>query len=193
MWSKRFCLLATGTVLTSFLASEITPAQVIGGPRPRPSDLFIQQVGAATAYVPMRHGSCGENCGEHELARNYGNLNFRYHIKASCRGWDTISYLWLSGPGGNDLYLLTAGEDANPQKFDKVVNFKTFTMEEIEKACFDALGGRWLLEDGHENTTRTVKKTLTRTQRVNLKCSDGSTFQKSWPTTLTLTCEDLDF
>lgn len=177
-------------------------AQTLPGERPMqdtpqgltsaPGVPTLTQLGGAGAKVPMKHGSCGLDCGIHVLAVSSGNLGVPVRVGMTCPAAvkvDGVEFQ-LAGQG------VTALVQGNTQKssFSKEIKVQPFSKAELEAACQKALGGSWPLPDLHHNTEATVETELQETIRVWGHCTGwADKAVKEYPVKLTVTCSDQSF
>ena len=164
----------------------------VGGLQTPPSGTGVpkmQQTGGTTAKVPMKHGSCGLDCGTHVLATQGGNLNVSFKIGMSCPSGQGVSFVAYKLKGQSQVKIVQSNTGSS--SYTKNVKAQPFSKDELEEACRAALGGGWAEPGRHKNQTKTVKKTIEETVEVWGKCSGWTnTVKRSYPAALTLTCED---
>lgn len=141
---------------------------------------------SAKAEVPMKHGSCGLDCGIHVLA-SAGNLNLPFDIGMTCPAGTTVVDL---AAGGTTVLQADSGQAS----FSKTVNLQPFTAQELETACQTALGGGWALPNSHSNTSPTTDTSVSETIKVSGRCSGwANTVYQDFQASLSVTCKDQDF
>lgn len=160
---------------------------VVGDPMPKP---FLQQLGGTAATVPMKHGSCGLDCGTHVLATTSGNLDVPIKLGLTCPSGLKVTYLGFQ-PQGAPLSPVRFGPAPSVVKN---LSIQPFSASDLESACQAALGGSWAQPNRHNNRRRTVKKTIQKSVRAWGECTGwpSKTF-KDTVITLTLTCVDQDW
>jgi len=189
-------LIEIATLTTLSLATVTTAQashQIIGSPTPSTGPT-LAQLGSTQAYVPMKHGSCDGviDCGTHKLATKSGNLKMKVKIGMTCPTGQTVTHLAYQPQGQSTKTLIKGNTNAQSRVLD--VTLQPFSLDEFEEAGQVALGGSWPTPGGHNNTTKTVKKTLKKSISVQGRCSGSAITQmKSFPVTLTATFEDKDF
>lgn len=184
-----------GTLITTFLSTsavaQLTPNSTLQAPSPSSGPIGAQ-IGGSTAYVPMKHGSCGLDCGTHVLATQSGNLNMKFKVGMICPAGKTVNHVSYRPQGHNIKTVIDS--NTNTQSFSQIVTIQPFSVQEFEKAGQEALGGSWPLPNPHNNRTATVKKTLQKSVEVWGQCSEwGNKQKKSFPVTITVTFEDKSF
>lgn len=186
--------IATFTTLSLATATVAQVSnQIIGSPTPSTGP-SLAQLGSTQADVPMKHGGCDGviDCGTHKLATTSGNLNMKTKIGMTCPVGQTVTYLAYQPQEQSTKTLINGNTNAQSRVLD--VTIQPFSLNEFEKAGQAALGGNWPTPGGHNNTTKTVKKTLKKSIRVEGRCSGSAITQmKSFPVTVTATFEDKDF
>jgi hypothetical protein len=152
----------------------------------------MKQLGSTLAKVPMKHGSCGLDCGTHVLAQTTGNLDVKFKVEMSCPGGADVIHLSYR-PAGHDVTVVV-GAPSGASELAQTIAAQPFTAAELEAACQQALGGSWPLPNSHSNTTATVQKGVDKSIEVWGQCSGWANKAKStWPVTLSLTCQDQSF
>uniref|UniRef100_A0A0C1QZN3 Lipoprotein n=1 Tax=Tolypothrix bouteillei VB521301 TaxID=1479485 RepID=A0A0C1QZN3_9CYAN len=136
----------------------------------------IVQIGNAKANVPMKHGSCGLDCGQHVLANKSGNLDMKFSVKMSCPPGQKVAHLSFQ-PKAQQLTVLI-DKPTNAISYSQNVVIQPFSLEELEDAGNKALGGTWAQPNSHNNKTKTVQTTLTDSIDVWGQCSGQNTQQK---------------
>jgi hypothetical protein len=181
--------------LTTLSLSAATVAQISDQIMDSPgSGPTLAQLGSTQAYVPMEHGGCDGvvDCGTHKLATTSGNLNLRVRVGMSCPGGQTVTYLAYQPERQNTRTLINGNTNSQSRVLD--ITIQPFSLDEFEKAGQAAFGGSWPTPGGHNNTAKTVKKTLKKSISVLGRCSGSAVTQmKSFPVTVTATFEDKDF
>lgn len=179
------------TALTPLLASLFSataPAQIVSPQLPFP---YVRQVGPVTADIPMKRGSCGRNCGIHQLAQTTGNLKQRFQVNVKCFGDVKLQRIEMVA-AHHETHVVFTG-NGRQSGFEGQVRFGAFNQTQVEDACAAALGGPWLESEGPHNVSRVVKKTLKTTVHLLGACSDLTYVQGKAPATLTLSCIDTGF
>jgi hypothetical protein len=152
----------------------------------------LAQLGGSLAKVPMKHGSCGLDCGTHVLAVASGNLDVAVKLGMTCPGGtsvDALSYQ-LSGRGVTAVIQGNTGKGAVAE----TRKLQPFSMGELEAACQKALGGSWPLPDTHHNQKKSVKASLEEAVTVRGRCTGWAhAAERSVPLLLNLVCEDRSF
>ena len=152
----------------------------------------MKQLGSTLANVPMRHGSCGHDCETHVLAQRTGNLDVRFKLEMSCPAGTDVIHLSYQPAGHNTTVVVGGPSGANG--FSQTIAAQPFTAAELEAACQQALGGSWPIPDPHNNPTATVQKGVHKSIEAWGQCSGWTNKAKrTWPVTLSLTCEDRSF
>jgi hypothetical protein len=149
----------------------------------------LAQMGASSAYVPMKHATTGIDAGNHVLAVQNGNLNMKFKAGMTCPEGLTVIHVSARPVGVNTTTFV--GSDTGSDTYSATVTLKPFTKSELETACQQALGGGWASSNGHNNTTQTVKKTISKKIDVWGQCSGWTNKAKrTYTALLTLTCDD---
>jgi hypothetical protein len=168
-----------------------TPQGLVSLPAPTGTPT-LSQLGGATAKVPMKHGSCGLDCGIHVLATQSGNLDVPARIGMTCPAGTSVNAVEYQLAGQGVTAVVGAGTGKGT--FSKDVKIQPFSKAELEAACQKALGGSWPLPDLHRNAQKTVQATLKESVRVWGRCTSwANKALKTYPVTVTLTCEDQSF
>jgi hypothetical protein len=148
--------------------------------------LTLVQQGGTIAKVPMKHGSCGLDCGTHVLAGT-GNLEVPFKVGMNCPAGTTVVFLAAGATS-----VLNA--DSGKSSFSKDVELQPFAAQELEKACQTALGGSWGLPDPHNNSSPTASASLSKKIKVSGRCFGwANTIYQDFPVSLSITCTDQDF
>ncbi len=156
---------------------------------PTASIPVLTQTGGTTAKVPMKHGSCGLDCGTHKLAVQGGNLDIPFKISMSCPAGAKVSFLAYKMKGQNQVKVVNSATGSS--SFSKNVKLQPFSKDELEEACRVALGGDWPQPGSHKNKTKTVTKNLAESVKVWGKCTGwANQTLRTYPAKLRLTCED---
>lgn len=163
------------------------------GAKPAPEGVpTLSQIGSSTALVPMKHGSCGQDCSTHVLAVQSGNLNMKLQVGMSCPAGKTVTHLSFKPQSQNATSVV--GYDTGQASFSKTLFAQPFSKGELEVACQQALGGAWAEPGSHHNTSAEVKKTITKSVKVWGQCSGwANKVLRTYPVSLTLTCRDQSF
>ncbi len=150
----------------------------------------LAQQGGDHATVPMKHGSCGLDCGTHVLAVQSGNLNVPFKIGMSCSGNQQVTSLTYQLQGKGVVKVVQA---ATAAPFSQDLNLRPFSKAELEEACRVALGGDWPTPGFHKNPTKSVSTSLEETVTVRGRCAGSSTITRQFPAELTVSCQDRSF
>lgn len=162
------------------------------GTQPAQNVPTLSQIGSSTAYVPMKHGSCGTDCGTHVLAVQSGNLNMKLQVGMSCPAGRTVTHLSFKPQGQNATSVV--GYDTGQASYSKTLFAQPFSKVELESACQQALGGSWAEPGPHNNNVAEVKKTIAKSVNVWGQCSGwANKVLRTYPVSLTLTCRDQSF
>lgn len=147
------------------------------------------QTGGKTAKVPMKHGSCGLDCGIHVLATQTGNLRIPFKISMSCPSGSSVSFLAYRLKGFDQNKVVDGGPA--PSKYLKELSLKPFSANELEAACQEALGGGWAKPGSHNNTQQKVTTNLQEKIEVWGQCTGwANQVKRSYEARVKLTCED---
>lgn len=181
---------------TALASPDISHRPRSGGPvigsEPAQNVPTLSQIGSSTAFVPMKHGSCGQDCGTHVLAVASGNLNMQLDVGMSCPAGRTVTHLSFKPQGQNAISVV--GYDTGQASFSKTLFAQPFSKGELESACQQALGGSWAEPGSHNNNVAEVKKTIAKSVNVWGQCSGwANKVLRTYPVSLTLTCRDQSF
>ncbi|MCB1036936.1 MAG: hypothetical protein KDD47_24125, partial [Acidobacteria bacterium] len=175
------------------------PPEVFHGPPPplgltaktTPTDAApaLKQTGGTTAKVPMKHGSCGLDCGTHVLATQSGNLDVPFKLSMSCPAGTQVSFVAYQMKGQNQVKVVNGATGSG--SFSKNVKLQPFSKDELQEACRVALGGNWPEPGQHKNKTKTVQTNLQEDVKVWGQCTGwANQVTRNYPAKLRLTCED---
>jgi hypothetical protein len=152
----------------------------------------MKQLGSTTATVPMKHGSCGLDCGTHVLAQQTGNLDVDFKLEMSCPAGTVVTHLSYKPAGHNATAVVGAPTGAS--LFSQTLAAQPFSAAELEARCKQALGGDWPLPGSHRNASGAVQTSIQKSIEVWGQCSGwANKTQRTWPVALSLTCQDKDF
>lgn len=152
---------------------------------------MLTQLPPATANVPMKHGSCGTDCGTHVLATNKGNLKMKFRIQMSCPNGTDVNHLSYRIQGGNVIQVFG---NTSSQSVEKNLDLQPFTAGELEQSCRSALGGNWATPGSHHNATQAVSSQLSKSIDTWGRCSGwANKVKRTYQAKLTLTCNDTGF
>lgn len=159
-----------------------TPQVPVGTPT-------LAQLGSSSAYVPMKHGGAGLDVSNHVLATRMGNLDMRLKVGMTCPDDRTVIHYSAKPAGGNAVTFVNA--NTGNDEYSANVTMKPFSASELETACQKALGGAWASNNSHNNTTQSVKKTISKKIEVWGQCSGwANKTKRTYTVLLTLTCDD---
>lgn len=165
------------------------PQPELGFKAPGASIPVLKQTGGTTAKVPMKHGSCGLDCGTHELATQSGNLDVPFKISMSCPAGTKVSFLAYKMKGQNQVKVVSQATGAS--SYSKNVKLKPFSKSELEESCRVALGGNWPQPGQHKNKSKTVTSNLQESVKVWGQCTGwANQVTRNYPAKVKLTCED---
>jgi len=151
----------------------------------------LTQLPPGTANVPMKHGSCGTDCGTHVLATNKGNLKMKFKIEMSCPNGADVNHLSYRIPGGNVIQVFG---NTNSQSVEKNLDLQPFTAGDLEQSCRAALGGNWATPGSHHNATQTVNSMVSKSIDTWGRCSGwANKVKRTYQAKLTLTCNDTSY
>jgi len=149
----------------------------------------LSQLGSSTALVPMKHGSCGLECGTHVLAVQNGNLNMQLQVGMSCPAGASVNHLSFKPTGQNATSVVA--QSTGQSAYSKTLFAQPFSKNELESACQQALGGSWAEPGTHNNSSAEVKKTIVKSVSVWGQCTGwANKVKRTYPVSLTLTCRD---
>ena len=110
----------------------------------------------------------------------------------SCPPGLVVDQLWVR-PQGQDV-VKVVDAPTGQAAFSQTIKLRPFSAKELEAACQAALGGSWPLPDTHNNAQKLVKKVVKESVQVWGRCSTwANSASRSYPVTLTVTCEDRSF
>ena len=150
------------------------------------------QLGSTQAKVPMKHGSCGLDCGTHVLAVQSGNLGMQAKIGMTCPAGTSVQHLSYKPQGVNATTVV--GASTGSSSYAKTITAKPFSKAELEQACQAALGGSWAQPGHHHNSQPVVKKPIQKSVNVWGQCTGwANKVKRTYPVSLTLSCQDTSF
>lgn len=148
------------------------------------------QTGGTTAFVPMKHGSCGiADCSTHVLASQDGNLDVPFKLRMTCPAGTTVTFFAYQFPGQNQAQVVTS--DTGSASFEDDVAAQPYSKLELEQACQTAMGGAWVSPGSHNNGSKLVPSAIGETVQVWGQCSGwANSVKRSYPVYTSLTCSD---
>lgn len=169
------------------------PPQVGGGivaaPQVPVGTPTLAQLGSSSAYVPMKHGSAGLDASNHVLANRMGNLDMQLKAGMTCPDDRSVIHYSAKPAGGNAVTFV--GASTGNDEYSANVTMQPFSANELETACQKALGGAWAEPGHHNNTTQSIKKTISKKIEVWGQCSGwANKTKRTYTVLLTLTCDD---
>lgn len=174
---------------------QIAPAppqvggNIVAAPQVPVGTPTLAQLGSSSAYVPMKHGTVGLDASNHVLATRMGNLDMQLKAGMTCPDDRTVIHYSAKPAGGNATTFVNA--NTGDDEYSANVTMQPFSTNELETACQKALGGAWASNNHHNNTTQSVKKTISKKIEVWGQCSGwANKTKRTYTVLLTLTCDD---
>ena len=206
--TKRLAVMGLATLTLGSLTGPVaantfrlTPiqSQKIGGFQKNPGSGLgpkLSQIGSSTAYVPMKRKLVkvvnGNEVSNHVLATTNGNLKMKIRISMTCPAGKKVTHLSYR-PQGQNFKTIVNGPTGS-HVFSKDMKITPFSLQDLEKAGQDALGGAWVGPNKPNNKTAKVTKTLKKSILVRGQCEGWANKQsKIFPVLLKTTFEDTDF
>ncbi len=149
----------------------------------------LVQTGGTTAKVPMKHGSCGLDCGTHVLASASGNLDAPFRLSLACPPGQNVVFLAYQLAGASQVAVVAA--PSGKSSVAEQLELRPFSKAELENACKVAFGGPWTLPDRHHNAKKTAAAELEEPISYWGRCSGSPrVVEKSLDARLEISCID---
>ena len=157
-----------------------------GDSSPKP---VLIQTGGTSAQVPMKHGSCGLDCGTHVLAVASGNLDVPFKISMNCPAGTRVKFLAYAMQGQEQV---TVVDGATPSSsYSEDLDLQPFSTADLEESCRVALGGNWPLPGSHQNLKPKEVANLQEPVTVWGQCTGWpDKAKRAYSAKLRLSCED---
>lgn len=147
-----------------------------------------QDIRGAKVYVPMKHGSCGQNCRTHVLATKTGSLGVRYTMGMSCSRNRAVNYLGYQIQGQRYHVLINRNTGRRKYAVQRII--RPFSAREIAQTCRRALGGDWSARGYHNAKRKIVRASIKKYLRVYGGCTGKQRKGKNYSIRLNLICDD---